>query len=149
MLVGTKRPFRFLHKSHQHCSSNPTRVFYENVDVPSCQPANNPRTRNRRMANGNDILEFCFEDTIALSALLPTTLTSSSRSNPSCAEIAQGRNEEARDIPVEVLTRANRNQRIAIRQRRKDTNPIATISPIPNPLLCHCTAPLLSQTFSG
>jgi hypothetical protein len=34
------------------------------VDVPSCQPANNPRTRNGRMADGNHILEFCFEDTV-------------------------------------------------------------------------------------
>jgi hypothetical protein len=95
------------------------------VDVPSCQPADNPRTRNRRMADGNHILQLCLEDTILISLY---SLFSSFHLPVSSVFFPPPRYLRRRwvskNIPVEILTRTNSDQRITIRQRREDTDPI-------------------------
>ncbi len=82
MLVGTKRPFRFLHGFHQSqvptsSSSFPPTTSFEALaeeaasspgrgqyDVPSSQTTNNSSSGNGGVANRNHILQLGLEDTV-------------------------------------------------------------------------------------
>jgi hypothetical protein len=136
VLVGTKRPFRFLShristyplKSIPNHSPRIRMIGRGYVDIPSSQPANNPRTRNRRMADGYHILELCFKDTVLVSInpLSPPSPTSfHPNSHHSSHAQAKAEDQEPKNIPVEILTRTHSNQRITICQRREDTDPIS------------------------
>jgi len=59
VLVGTKRPLRLLFLGISILPS----TWWE-CNSPSCQSANNSRSRDRSMAYRNHILKFCLEDTV-------------------------------------------------------------------------------------
>lgn len=70
--------------------------------------------------------------TLFLSALIcssPPFLPSPSIASHHLACARQNQEQSQQNIPIEILTRPHSNQRITIRQRRKDTDPIL-ISPI-------------------
>ena len=77
------------------------------------------------MADGNHILQLCLEDTILISLY---SLSSSFHLPVSSVFFPPPRYLRRRwvskNIPVEILTRTNSDQRITIRQRREDTDPI-------------------------
>ena len=77
------------------------------------------------MADGNHILQLCLEDTILISLY---SLSSSFHLPVSSVFYPPPRYLRRRwvskNIPVEILTRTNSDQRITIRQRREDTDPI-------------------------
>jgi hypothetical protein len=73
------------------------------------------------MADGNDILQLCFEYTVLVSLCSLPCPFLCSFSPPSPA--LTGVQRVSTNIPIEILTSTHSNQRITIRQRREYTDP--------------------------
>ena len=94
-------------------------LTYGGVNVPSSQSADDPGSCDGGMTNRNDVLQFSFEDTVAQLSVLRFVDIFATISMANC-----WRQRALREYcaPVEVLTRADCDNRICVCECGEDTN---------------------------
>ena len=101
------------------CSSGMLRQVEVLSNVPSCESADYPGSCDRGVANGDNVLEFGFEDTVMrLSVLRSGSICLS----PSPQQSSRRMRAASICAPVEVLTRADSDDRIRVGKCSEDTD---------------------------
>jgi hypothetical protein len=92
------------------------------VNVPSGQSTDDPGSCDGGVADGNDILEFGFENTVAPLSILFSRRICSARSHSMSPYYVNPRRPIELCAPVKVLARADRDDRIRVGECSEDTD---------------------------
>ena len=96
--------------------------YRKTLNVPSGQSADDPGSGNGGVADGNDILEFGFENTVAPPSVLISRRVCWPRSHSMSPYYNSLRRAIELCAPVKVLARADCDDRIRVGERSEDTD---------------------------
>lgn len=96
--------------------------YRKTLNVPSGQSADDPGSGNGGVADGNDILEFGFENTVAPPSVLISRRVCWPRSHSMSPYCNNPRRAIELCAPVEVLARADCDDRVRVGEGSEDTD---------------------------